>query len=110
MVVPLAAAAASGEEAEGAKAVITHQPDILFLDMEMPHVDGSYLLDWISPKFADLAKKPKVIIISVLKQSLIEKSKLVSGIINKYEINNSSDLERKVGDIIGSQLTLEEKL
>lgn len=85
----------------GAKAIFENELDILFLDMEMPHVDGNYLVDWIGPKLNEMANPPKIIIISSLNFAQEDKLSSVSGYINKGDVTNSEKLEKLIKEIIG---------
>ncbi|MFY0607164.1 MAG: response regulator [Cyclobacteriaceae bacterium] len=85
---------------QGAKAIFEVEPDILFLDMEMPHVDGNYLIDWIGPRLAKMTKPPKIIIVSSLNFSDEEKQSSVAGYINKSQVTSAENLSQLVKGII----------
>lgn len=84
----------------GAKAIFEANPDLVFLDMEMPHVDGNYLVDWVGPKLAKLAHPPKIIIVSSLSFTPEEMVAGVAGYINKADVRNAEKLEALIREII----------
>lgn len=86
---------------QGATAVIKQNPDILFLDMEMPHTGGGYLMDWLDPKLQTMEKQPKVIIITSLDKEKTESLPNVSGYINKFTLNSEEVLEKEVNRVLG---------
>ncbi|MFT4738076.1 MAG: chemotaxis response regulator CheB [Cyclobacteriaceae bacterium] len=68
----------SSNPVQAATFIIKEQPDVLFLDIEMPHVQGDSLLDWIAPKLTEFNKIPKVVIISANQEKLSDPHPLVS--------------------------------
>lgn len=52
------------QPAQAATAIIRNHPDLLFLDLEMPHIEGYTLIDWILPRLKEMDKIPKIIVIS----------------------------------------------
>ncbi len=84
----------------GAKSIFTINPDILFLDMEMPHVDGNYLVDWVGPRLAKMDNPPRIIIVSSLNFAPEEKLPSVSGYINKGDVQSAERLEELIRQII----------
>ncbi|MFY0686491.1 MAG: response regulator [Cyclobacteriaceae bacterium] len=87
---------------KGATALISNKPDLLFLDMEMPHAGGGYLMDWLEPKINEMEPKPKVIIVTSLEASSIEGLPNVTGYINKFDLKSSEVLEGRLKEILGS--------
>ena len=81
---------------QGATAVISNKPDIVFLDIEMPHVDGTYLADWIEPKLAALDKRPKLVVLSSLSVAEEDRLASVSGYLNKSEVDSPEELARQL--------------
>ena len=84
----------------GATAILSNRPDVVFLDVEMPHVDGAYLIDWIMPSLLTMEKAPAIILVSSLShppQELLRKAK---GFINKSEVTDKSKLERHLSQIL----------
>ncbi len=49
---------------QAATQIIKEEPDLLFLDIEMPHLDGYAMMDWIMPRLKDLKTMPKIVVIS----------------------------------------------
>jgi len=49
---------------KAASAIIKEEPDVLFMDYEMPYVDVYGMIDWILPRLKEMKKQPKIIIIS----------------------------------------------
>ena len=86
---------------QGATAFVKEQPDVLFMDMEMPHVDGGYLVDWLSPKVSAMTKKPVIIVISSLEDIDIQAMPNVSGYLNKFKLNEAETLAQKVKEVTG---------
>lgn len=87
---------------QGATAVISQKPDMVFVDMEMPYIDGSYLMDWIEPKLRSMEKKPIIVLITSLEKADIAEMPKVSGYINKYDMNSPDILGERLREILGS--------
>lgn len=85
---------------QGATAIVKQQPDIILLDIEMPHIDGYYLIDWIQPKLAALENPPQVIVISSLNILEEDQAPGVTGYINKADLNTPEDLEIRLKTLI----------
>lgn len=85
----------------GAKAIFDVKPDIVFLDMEMPHIDGNYLVDWVEPRLKKMEKPPQIIVVSSLNFAPEEKLPGIKGYINKTDVTSSEKLSKLVKDIIG---------
>lgn len=85
---------------QGATAVVTQQPDLVLLDIEMPHIDGHYLIDWIGPKLETLDKPPKVVIVSSLNVPEEDQVPGVLGYINKVDLTTPEVLEARLRDLI----------
>ena len=64
--------------------------------MEMPHVDGNYLIDWIGPKLETLELIPQVIVISAMKIESDQKHPAVLGYINKARLENAEKFEEEL--------------
>ena len=89
---------------KAATAIIRRQPDVLFLDIEMPHVDGYELLDWIQPKLKDMDPYPHVVIISAVKEKLHNYEKRqIHGMIYKPDLKSPQDLERLLRSVLKIQ-------
>ena len=87
---------------QGATAILHTQPDVVFVDIQMPFMDGEYLVDWIQPTLSQLEKKPKIVVISSMTQppeGLLSKA---SGFINKAHIDTRSHLEAQLKNILVS--------
>jgi chemotaxis response regulator CheB len=78
---------------QGATAIITRKPDVVFLDIEMPYIDGNYLVDWIKPNLAQMETPPKIIVVSSLTHPPEELLKNADGFINKSEVISADNLE-----------------
>ena len=85
---------------QGATAVISQKPDILFLDLDMPQVDGNYFMDWVEPSWAVTDERPKVVIITSKQINEVDKMLNVSGIISKSEMASPIDFEEKLKAIL----------
>ncbi len=85
----------------GAKAIFEIKPDLLFLDVDMPHVDGNYLLDWVGPRLEKLENAPKIIIVSSLVFAEEDKLPSVAGYINKGDVTSAEKLEGLIKAIVG---------
>ena len=81
---------------KAAASIITLQPDIIFLDLYMPHVEGYALLDWIQPRLKEMNYTPKIIIVSADPTVTIENENLVVGQLDKSVFVSSADLEMKL--------------
>lgn len=84
----------------GATAIVKTSPDVVFLDVEMPHVDGEYLVDWIKPQLDAMKDPPKIIVISSLSEPPRELLKNATGFINKYSITDPEVLESRLKKIL----------
>ncbi|MFT6867318.1 MAG: DNA-binding NarL/FixJ family response regulator [Cyclobacteriaceae bacterium] len=84
----------------GAKAILKSKPDIVFLDMEMPHVDGSYLIDWIGPSLSKMDTPPIIIIISSLVIPAESQLPMVNGYINKTHVTSADQLAYHIQAIL----------
>ena len=85
---------------QGASAIISIKPDIVLLDIEMPHVDGNYLIDWVGPKLELMENPPKVIIISSLTVPEEDQLPGVTGYINKANLATPNELETRLEELI----------
>ena len=85
---------------QGATAIISQKPDVVFLDMEMPHTGGGYLMDWLDPRLNSMEKKPKVIVITSLERSSTKDLPNVSGYLNKFHLNSALILEEELKRVI----------
>ena len=88
------------ESVKGASGIFSIKPDIVFLDIEMPHADGNYLVDWITPRLKSLENPPKIIIVSSLNVEEKDQLEMVSGYINKADLINPEKLESLVRNIV----------
>ncbi|MEQ9423552.1 MAG: response regulator [Cyclobacteriaceae bacterium] len=86
---------------KGASAIVSEKPDLVFLDIEMPMVDGNYVADWIGPKLELMEKPPKIIIVSSLTIARENQLPQVTGYINKANVTSPEALERMVKEILG---------
>lgn len=86
--------------AQGASAILTLKPDLIFLDIEMPYMDGEYLADWIQPKLGQLENKPKIVVISSLDHPPAGLLKNTAGFINKSRITNAEIFEEALKKIL----------
>ena len=84
---------------KGASAVISTKPDILLLDIEMPMIDGHYLVDWIGPKLELMENPPKVIIVSSLNVPKEEQLPQVTGYINKSNVTSPAALDTMLREL-----------
>lgn len=89
---------------KGATAIITHKPDIIFLDIEMPYIDGHYVIDWLGPHLETLELPPQIVVISSLHINKEDEAKGVAGYINKATVKSPEALEEQLKAI----LTLED--
>lgn len=85
---------------QGATAVISENPDLILLDMEMPHIDGLYLLDWLEPRWKN-TQFPKVIIISSLDLENGSPIKNIHGVIHKNKLNTPESFKEELEKILG---------
>ncbi len=85
---------------KGAKAIFEIKPDILFLDMEMPHIDGNYLVDWVGPRLDKMENPPKIIIVSSLHFEPEDRLSNVAGYINKGDVKDAESLGKMIKEII----------
>lgn len=86
---------------QGATAIVTNKPDVVFLDIEMPYIDGEYLVDWIKPKLAIMDKPPRIIVISSVAEPPEELLANTSGFINKSTVTDPATLEKSLREILG---------
>jgi len=85
---------------KGASAIISIRPDIVFLDIEMPMVDGNYVVDWIGPKLELMENPPKIIIVSSLTIPKEEQLPQVTGYLNKANVTSPDALESMLKELI----------
>ena len=85
---------------KGASAIVSIKPDIIFLDIEMPMVDGNYLVDWIGPKLEIMENPPKIFIVSSLTIPKEEQLPQVTGYINKANVTSPEALETRLKEFI----------
>jgi two-component SAPR family response regulator len=78
---------------KAATSIIQSQPDVIFLDLEMPHIEGDDLLEWLSPRLENLHYQPKVILVSSYVGIASIKHPLISGYFNKQDFLDSKSLE-----------------
>ena len=86
---------------KGATAIVSKEPDLVLLDIEMPHIDGHYLIDWIKPRIDIMEKPPKVVIVSSLNVPQEEQAEGVAGYINKADLTTPKALEERLKAILG---------
>ncbi len=86
---------------KGATAIVESNPDLVLLDIEMPHIDGHYLIDWIKPRLDLMEKPPTVIIVSSLTVPKEEQAEGIAGYINKANVTSPAELEAMLKEIIG---------
>lgn len=77
---------------QGATAMVQSTPDILFVDLEMPYMDGYGLLDWLIPHFKVMDKKPKIVVISGNEEIMDRDNTDVHAHIDKRNLNEPQDL------------------
>ncbi len=79
--------------------IVVQKPDIVFLDIEMPYIDGYELIDWIEPCLNEIEPRPKVFIVTANKQLIKENDgKSIHKKIFKSDLKSSNDLELAVLD------------
>ncbi|MEQ8715942.1 MAG: response regulator [Cyclobacteriaceae bacterium] len=86
---------------KGATAIVESKPDLVLLDIEMPHIDGHYLIDWIKPRLDLMEKPPTVIIVSSLTVPKEDQAEGIAGYINKANVTSPAELEAMLKEIIG---------
>ncbi len=89
---------------QGASAVISIKPDILLLDIEMPMVDGNYIVDWIAPKLELMENPPKVIIVSSLTIAKENQLPQVTGYINKANVTSPEALNKMLKELVNPEV------
>lgn len=85
---------------QGAKAIVDQQPDVVFLDIEMPYIDGEYLIDWIKPKLEHMQKQPMIIVISSVTEPPQELLNSSDGFINKADVTDPETFEARLKEIL----------
>lgn len=86
---------------QGATAIVNNKPDVVFLDIEMPYIDGEYLVDWIKPKLEVMARPPRIIVISSVSEPPEELIANTAGFINKSKVTDPQSLESHLRAILG---------
>lgn len=86
---------------KGATAILNMKPDVVFLDIEMPYIDGAYLVDWIKPQLEQMDTPPRIIVISSLVDPPKELLASANGFINKSSVTDPDTLEQKLKEILG---------
>ncbi|MFZ9045642.1 MAG: response regulator [Cyclobacteriaceae bacterium] len=87
---------------KAATAIIKLKPDVIFLDLEMPHIEGDDLLNWLAPKFSQLAYQPKVILVSSFVGLSSIKHPLITAYFNKQDFIADTELEAQLKQVIAS--------
>ena len=85
---------------QGATAILQQKPDLVFVDIEMPYMDGEYLVDWLQPTIKQLSSPPQIVVISSVTNpppALLEKA---TGFINKSEVSSVENLEKHLKEIL----------
>ena len=77
---------------QAATAIIKDEPDILFLDIEMPHLDGYALMDWILPRLEEMETKPRIVVVSGSVEKIDHQDVLMH--IQKTTLVNPENLEK----------------
>ncbi len=85
---------------KAATEIIKLEPDFLFIDIEMPHIDGYDLIDWIMPRLMSMGKIPMIVIISGKPFKIDQENKFVALSITKDGFNNPVELEEKLRPIL----------
>jgi chemotaxis response regulator CheB len=85
---------------QGATAILKENPDVVFLDIEMPYIDGAYLVDWIKPTLDKMEHPPKIIVISSLTEPPEELLANANGFINKSAVTDPDTLETRLKEIL----------
>jgi DNA-binding NarL/FixJ family response regulator len=85
---------------QGATAVLTVKPDVLFLDVEMPFMNGDDLASWIQPKLAQIDPPPRIIVVSSLTNPPEELLKNAAGFINKSKVIDPEFFEEALREIL----------
>jgi chemotaxis response regulator CheB len=86
---------------QGATAIVNKKPDVVFLDIEMPYIDGEYLVDWIKPKLALMDKPPRIIVISSVTEPPEDLLANADGFINKAKVTDPEAFEKSLREILG---------
>ena len=85
---------------QGATAILQQKPELIFVDIEMPYMDGEYLVDWLQPTLEQLSDPPKIVVISSVTyppKPLLAKA---TGFINKSEVSSVENLEKHLKEIL----------
>lgn len=78
---------------QGATAILQQKPDVVFVDIEMPYMDGEYLVEWLQPTLKQLSEPPRIVVISSVTNppgALLAKA---TGFVNKSEVSSVENLE-----------------
>lgn len=86
---------------QGATAIVNKTPDVVFLDIEMPYIDGAYLADWIKPKLDLMDNPPRIVVISSVTEPPEELLANTAGFINKSTVTDPETLEKNLRAILG---------
>ncbi len=85
---------------QGATAIVSSKPDVVFMDIEMPYMDGEYLVDWLQPTLKQMENPPRIIVISSLTDPPQELLRNAAGFINKSDVDSKENLEKRLKEIL----------
>lgn len=85
---------------KGATGVVSHKPDLVLLDVEMPYMQGDYLVDWLKPSLEQMETPPKIIVMSSLDNPPQEMLDYTDGFINKKYCSSKEEFEKRLTKIL----------
>lgn len=84
---------------EAIDAINDREPDLLLLDLQMPHVDGFFLLEWIREQEIDM---PVIVVSAYLDDESVERLKGLGADAFVWKPFKVVDLVAKIDELIGS--------
>ena len=85
---------------KAASGIIRIKPDVIFLDINMPHVEGMALIDWVLPKMRQLDYQPDIIIVSADTELDTYRHSMIRGKLDKSLFTGEHSIEETLRKLL----------